>query len=49
MRAVSWPIRGSLTCVNKPEVEATDPKFNLAETRAFLNDLHPVSVEEVME
>jgi hypothetical protein len=30
-------------------IEATDPKFNLAETRAFLNDLHPLSVEEVME
>ncbi|VTR92347.1 Quinol:cytochrome c oxidoreductase membrane protein OS=Chloracidobacterium thermophilum (strain B) GN=Cabther_B0239 PE=4 SV=1: DUF3341 [Gemmata massiliana] len=30
-------------------VEATDPKFDLAATRAFLNDLHPLSVEEVME
>jgi hypothetical protein len=30
-------------------IEASDPKFNLAETRAFLNDLHPESVEEVME
>ena len=30
-------------------IEATDPKFNLADTRAFLNGLHPLSVEEVME
>jgi hypothetical protein len=30
-------------------IEASDPKFNLAETRAFLNDLHPALVEEVME
>lgn len=30
-------------------IEASDPKFNLAETRAFINSLHPVSVEEVME
>lgn len=30
-------------------IEATDPKFNLAETRSFLNGLHPLSVEEVME
>jgi hypothetical protein len=30
-------------------IEATDPKFNLAETRAFINGLHPLSVEEVME
>lgn len=30
-------------------IEASDPKFNLAETRAFLNGLHPESVEEVME
>jgi hypothetical protein len=30
-------------------IEASDPKFALAETRAFLNDLHPLSVEEVME
>ena len=30
-------------------IEATDPKFDLAATRAFLNDLHPLSVEEVME
>jgi hypothetical protein len=28
-------------------IEATDPKFALADTRAFLNDLHPLSVEEV--
>ncbi|WP_246523450.1 DUF3341 domain-containing protein [Gemmata palustris] len=30
-------------------IEATDPKFDRAATRAFLNDLHPLSVEEVME
>jgi hypothetical protein len=30
-------------------IEATDPKFDLAATRAFLNDLHPLSVEEVLE
>lgn len=30
-------------------IEATDPKYNGAETRAFLNGLHPLSVEEVME
>lgn len=30
-------------------IEATDPKFNLAETRSFINSLHPLSVEEVME
>jgi len=30
-------------------IEATDPKFDLAATRAFLNDLHPLSVEEVMD
>jgi hypothetical protein len=30
-------------------IEASDPKFNLKETRAFLGDLHPLSVEEVME
>jgi hypothetical protein len=30
-------------------IEATDPKYDAAATRAFLNDLHPLSVEEVME
>lgn len=30
-------------------IEATDPKYNAAETRAFVNGLHPLSVEEVME
>jgi hypothetical protein len=30
-------------------IEAVDAKFNLAETRAFLNGLQPLSVEEVME
>lgn len=30
-------------------IEATDPKYDPAATRAFLNDLHPLSVEEVME
>ena len=30
-------------------VEATDPKYDLAATRSFLNDLRPLSVEEVME
>lgn len=30
-------------------VEATDPLFESAKTRAFLNDLLPLSVEEVME
>src|SRR5262245_57234052 len=30
-------------------IEATDPKYDATATRAFLNDLQPVSVEEVME
>ena len=30
-------------------IEATDPKFDSAATRAFLNDLHTLSVEEVLE
>ncbi|HJZ56488.1 MAG TPA: DUF3341 domain-containing protein [Gemmataceae bacterium] len=30
-------------------VEASDPKFDLAQTTAFLRTLHPLSVEEVME
>jgi hypothetical protein len=30
-------------------IEATDPKYDSAATRAFLNDLHPLSVEEVLE
>lgn len=30
-------------------IEATDPKYDAAATRAFLNDLHPLSVEEVTE
>ncbi|MFM8274679.1 MAG: DUF3341 domain-containing protein [Gemmata sp.] len=30
-------------------VEASDPLYDGAKTRAFLNDLHPISVEEVME
>ncbi|HEX4609159.1 MAG TPA: DUF3341 domain-containing protein [Urbifossiella sp.] len=30
-------------------VEAVDPKFALADTRAFLTTLNPLSVEEVME
>ena len=30
-------------------IEATDPKYDAAATRAFLNDLHPQSVEEVPE
>ena len=30
-------------------IEASDPKYDPAATRAFLNDLHPVVVEEVME
>ncbi len=30
-------------------IEATDPKYDPAATRAFMNDLHPLSVEEVME
>jgi hypothetical protein len=30
-------------------IEAIDPKYDAAATRAFLNDLHPLSVEEVLE
>jgi hypothetical protein len=30
-------------------IEATDPQYDAVETRAFLNDLQPLSVEEVME
>ena len=30
-------------------IEATDPQFDAAKTREFLNGLHPLSVEEVME
>jgi hypothetical protein len=30
-------------------IEATDPKYDPAATRAFLNDLHPLSVEEVVD
>jgi hypothetical protein len=30
-------------------IEATDPKYKVEEVRAFLNGLHPISVEEVME
>lgn len=30
-------------------IEAIDPKYDPAATRAFLNGLHPLSVEEVME
>jgi hypothetical protein len=30
-------------------IEATDPKFHRDDTRAFLNSLNPLSVEEVME
>ena len=30
-------------------LEAADPLYRDAETRAFLNDLHPLSVEEVFE
>jgi hypothetical protein len=30
-------------------IEATDPKYDATATRAFLNDLHPLSVEEVPE
>ena len=30
-------------------IEATDPKYDANATRAFLNDLSPLSVEEVME
>jgi hypothetical protein len=30
-------------------IEATDPLYDAARTRAFLNDLRPLSVEEVME
>ncbi len=30
-------------------IEAADPQYNEASTRAFLNDLHPLSVEEVFE
>ncbi|MCI0702251.1 MAG: DUF3341 domain-containing protein [Planctomycetia bacterium] len=30
-------------------IEATDPKYDSAATRAFLNELHPLSVEEVLE
>jgi len=30
-------------------IEAVDPKYDAAATRAFLNDLHPLSVEEVLE
>jgi hypothetical protein len=30
-------------------IEATDPLYDSAKTRALLNELHPISVEEVME
>jgi hypothetical protein len=30
-------------------IEATDPKYDPVATRAFLNELHPLSVEEVPE
>jgi hypothetical protein len=30
-------------------IEAIDPKYDSAATRAFLNELHPLSVEEVLE
>ena len=30
-------------------IEAVDPKYDSAATRAFLNELHPLSVEEVLE
>ena len=30
-------------------IEATDPKYDSAATRAFLNGLHPLSVEEVLD
>jgi hypothetical protein len=30
-------------------IEATDPKYDAAATRTLLNDLHPISVEEVLE
>jgi hypothetical protein len=29
-------------------IEASDPKYDAAATRAFLSELHPISVEEVM-
>jgi Protein of unknown function (DUF3341) len=30
-------------------IESVDPKYDAAATRAFLNELHPLSVEEVVE